>query len=89
MKGDFDKRTDDITIPCKATGTKPLTWTWKKNGVAFPSSTEWWRNADVSSDGTLTIESLKKDDDGVYQCFVKNAFGETYSRKVKVKVTGM
>ena len=84
LKGDLDKISDDFTIPCKATGTKPLTWTWKKDGVVFP----WYRNSEVFADGTLSVEYISQFDDGVYQCFVKNAFGETYSRKVKVKVTG-
>lgn len=40
-------------------------------------------------DGTLTGRYLDDTHSGIYQCIVKNSFGEDFSRKLKVRVTGL
>ena len=76
-------------LPCKASGTKPLTWTWivgteqkSKNltidGTVFK----------VKQDGTLVGRLLTPKHSNLYQCQVSNKQGLVFSRKIKVKVSG-
>ena len=85
---DKDKVYRPFTIPCNASGTPPLIWNWKKDGVDFPPPFYIPFKANKLPDGSLEFKILDRTDDGEYQCFVRNAYGETYSRKLKLKVTG-
>ena len=68
----LDDQTDanldqQVSLVCRAEGTLPLQWTWRKDGVplrqeggvAFTTS---------GSESTLIISSLVESDRGVYQC---------------------
>lgn len=76
---------DDVTskeglkLPCNATGDN-LKWKWKFNDN-FIDPTQ------ITSSGTLVKKSIDGAS-GTYQCFVENSLGATFSRKLKVKVTG-
>ena len=60
------------------------------NGVIY----SWFRNDDVIhqdhvlllSKGNLTIDSLSRGDDGIYQCMVWNAEGYDISETIQFKV---
>ena len=79
--GDVTRKTG-LTIPCGAKGSG-LEWEWKFND----DTTKAIYKIDTKT-GTLTKANVGRADDGTFQCFVKNAVGTMFSRKLKVKVTG-
>lgn len=73
-------------LPCTATGTKPLQYTWQLNGKDVEYNDGF--HFRLMKNGTLKGRYLEDSHDGKYQCFVKNNFGEAFSRKLQVRVTG-
>ena len=73
-------------MPCGASGNN-LQWTWKHNDTAISTSDTKFT---VDAYGTLYGNYLESAQSGHYQCFVRdNVTGiETFSRKIKVAVTG-
>ena len=74
-------------MPCGANGTN-LQWTWRHNDTTITFSKGG--KFTVDADGTLYGSYLESAQNGHYQCFVKDAVTgiETFSRKIKVAVTG-
>lgn len=83
-------RAGDVTshlgfrLPCAASGTGPLQYRWKLNGT----DVSYEGHYRLLPTGTLEGRDLDHSNDGTYQCFVKNDFGEDFSRKMWVKVSG-
>ena len=73
-------------MPCGASGNN-LQWTWKHNDTAISTSDTKFT---VDADGTLYGSNLESAQNGHYQCFVRDFVTgiETFSRKIKVAVTG-
>lgn len=86
---DFDQPGDILSgsgfnLPCKATGTSPLDYRWQHNG----EDVEYGVQYQLLNSGTLEGKLLSSNNNGEYQCFVKNDFGEDFSRKLKVVISG-
>ena len=79
-----------LVLPCQATGSN-LKWVWKHNEVAINENKFiFYDDWQLLSDGTLRARGLDISDSGTYQCFVQDTVTKvfTFSRKLKVKVTG-
>ena len=79
-----------MKLPCAALGNN-LKWTWFHNNTEITEEQILHGNQfKVSQDGTLTGSNLGSSQNGNYQCFVKDTVTnkETFSRKLKVAVTG-
>ena len=76
-----------MKLPCGASGNN-LQWTWRHNDTIITNSTGG--KFTVGADGTLYGSYLESAQSGHYQCFVRDAVTgiETFSRKIKVAVTG-
>ena len=80
------ERENALKLPCGASGNN-LQWTWRHNDTITISK---GGKFDVGPNGTLYGSYLESEQSGHYQCFVRdNVTGiETFSRKIKVAVTG-
>lgn len=65
-----------IVLSVTATGSAPLVFQWKKNGVAVPASVIGSKSA------TLFISQSKITDGGDYTCFVSNGVGSGFTSTV-------
>jgi uncharacterized delta-60 repeat protein len=65
-----------LTLSVSAGGLFPLSYVWKKNGVAIPGAT----------DATLQIKSATGDDAGSYILEVSNPYGQATSKALQVAV---
>ena len=76
-----------MKLPCGANGTN-LQWTWRHNDTTITISKGG--KFTVDADGTLYGSYLESAQNGHYQCFVRDTVTgiETFSRKIKVAVTG-
>ena len=84
---DLDQPGDVLSgfnLPCKATGTRPLEYKWQHNGQDI----EYGQHYRLLKSGTLEGTMLSSKNNGDYQCFVKNDFGEDFSKKLKFIVSG-
>ena len=71
----------NVTLRCRATGNKPLTYQWMRVSGSLP------RNAKTSTNGQkLTIRNIQYSDRGQYYCNVSNNEGSVSSMKVNVTV---
>ena len=63
-------------IVCRARGSPPITYTWKKNGLPITSLTP----ADNGKNGTYIIKSVRSSDVAQYTCIASNGktLGDTY-----------
>ena len=74
----------EATLICSlASGTKPVHFSWIKDGHEIPS--KLMTNQPTSS--TLVIPVVKSEDRGRYTCFVKSSFGED-SKSADLVVSG-
>ena len=74
----------EATLICSlASGTKPVHFSWNKDGHEVPS--KLITNQPTLS--TLVIPVVKSDDRGRYTCFVKSSFGED-SKSADLFVSG-
>ena len=78
-----------LVLPCGASGEN-LKWSWYHNDTEIPEGALKYGNKRLGGDGTLTGSSLGSSDSGTYQCFVQDTVSgvKTFSRKIKVAVTG-
>jgi len=75
-------------IVCKASGSLPLTFQWKKNGIPIEKVNIWKTITKIGDNGEmLHVKMPDPTADGNYQCFVNNEAGGTFSRKMPVKIT--
>jgi len=63
-------------VRVEATGTEPLTFQWRRNGVTVPGATN----------ATLTIANVGLGDGGEYSCLVANSAGEEASAPALVTI---
>jgi hypothetical protein len=63
------KRGDSVTFSVEATGTAPLSYQWRKNGMLISGATQ----------SSYTIAAITRDDFGVYACEVENVAGTASS----------
>ncbi|WP_424314217.1 immunoglobulin domain-containing protein, partial [Haloferula sp.] len=59
----------EVVFDVGVTGTEPLTYSWKKDGSPFGAA----------NSSSLDLGSVSEDDEGSYQLFVSNAYGEAES----------
>lgn len=73
-------------LPCDATGSNPLKWTWEHNGSTIVDNDFIY---DIQADGLLIGQRLEAVNSGNYQCFVEDTVTgkKTFSRKLQVAVT--
>ena len=57
-----------VSLTCRAEGTQPLQWTWRKDGSVLPQSQGGVAYTTSGAESTLTISSMRESDRGVYQC---------------------
>lgn len=67
---------DTITLRGGASGTRPLSYQWQKNGEDLPNETN----------PTLVLTGIQKSQSGKYRLVVKNAAGSTPSAEAQVTV---
>ncbi|GBM75398.1 Hemicentin-1 [Araneus ventricosus] len=83
-------RGDSLTLHCKGTGRPDPVVSWSKvngeNIVLIPLSTA--NQGTVFPNGTLHIENIAKEDEGMYQCNVSNGIGKSLIKTVLIKVIG-
>lgn len=72
------KHLADVTFTVRATGTKPLTYLWHRNGQTFPG----WDKP------SITLRSVTENDLGQYSVTVSNATGSVTSENVRLTLTG-
>ncbi len=66
-----------VTFGVTATGTGPLVYQWRKNGVDLAGATS----------ASLTIPALQKADEGGYSCAVSNIVGQVVSGMADLSVS--
>uniref|UniRef100_A0A8D0HE11 Sidekick cell adhesion molecule 2 n=1 Tax=Sphenodon punctatus TaxID=8508 RepID=A0A8D0HE11_SPHPU len=64
-----------VEIPCQAKGVPPPSMFWYKDAALV--EVEKLSRFQLLADGSLQISSLVPDDTGMFQCFARNAAGET------------
>ncbi len=68
---------ESVRFAVEASGTAPLTYQWRRNGVRIPGATA----------AQYTLPSVTAADDGArFAVVVRNAFGSTISRPVRLEV---
>ncbi|XP_055939190.1 cell adhesion molecule DSCAML1-like isoform X13 [Argiope bruennichi] len=75
---------DSLSLPCKGTGRPDPFISWSKiqgENIASLSTAN-----QVFPNGTLHIESIAKEDEGMYQCNVSNGVGKSLIKTVLIKV---
>uniref|UniRef100_A0A8C9R785 receptor protein-tyrosine kinase n=1 Tax=Scleropages formosus TaxID=113540 RepID=A0A8C9R785_SCLFO len=60
-----------LTLVCDALGSPRPTITWSKDGIHVQEGP----GITLMEDGRLTIERVKKDDEGLYECLASNGMG--------------
>lgn len=84
-----DVKKDTFELLCNTTGSTPIKFTWKYNDKPIVPG----RGITIITDSKKPNEQKIKykfvspEDDGKYQCLVSNAYGATFSRKMRLKVT--
>ena len=62
-----------VLLDCQASGTQPLEWTWRKDGLPFQQR-EGVAYATSGLQSTLSISMVTENDGGVYQCVVSQPY---------------
>lgn len=62
----------NVEIACTAIGIPPPAISWNKEGGNLP------QNAKVTDDGTLAMQTVQEQDNGVYQCVAENPAGKAW-----------
>ena len=69
-----------VTLYCEAVGGNNINYQWTKNGTIVQG---------YSNHGNLTIESVQRPDEGVYQCEAMNERGEVaLSEQAEIVIYG-
>ncbi|GFW14902.1 down syndrome cell adhesion molecule-like protein Dscam2 [Trichonephila clavipes] len=75
------RKGERATMECRALGDKPMSFSWKKNGVSLDPVTEL-RYSQLSEDtplggqSSLIIEKVEKKDSALFTCSAVNDYGE-------------
>ena len=64
------------TFSINAAGAAPLTYQWRRGGLAIPGATK----------SSLTLSSVKDSDEAEYDCVVTNVYGTVASNKVALSL---
>ena len=67
---------DSVTLSIEAEGIAPLQFNWLHEGIVV----------DGAEDSELALMQVTEADSGSYQCMVKNQFGQTLSKPLKLEV---
>ena len=75
-----------FSLPCKASGTRHSEYRWQHNGqdIDYNTAQQYRLLKSETLEGTMLSSKNNAD----YQCFVKNYFGEDFSKKLKIVVSG-
>ncbi|XP_028312721.1 uncharacterized protein LOC114469411 [Gouania willdenowi] len=65
-----------VSLPCRAVGVHPITYTWSRGGAQIKSS------INTSEDGTLNIPTVQHSDSGEYYCTAENRAGRQQRRTI-------
>ena len=72
----------DVTFSVTATGTKPLSYQWQKDGVNLSDG----GRISGATTATLTITGVTESDEGGYRCVVTNSAGTATSNTATLTV---
>ncbi|XP_077862504.1 opioid-binding protein/cell adhesion molecule homolog [Saccoglossus kowalevskii] len=76
------EQSSTITLYCEATGIPDIvTYTWRKANRDIKISGRY-----ILNDGSLTINNIVREDDGVYTCYASNGVGQPDSASATVTV---
>uniref|UniRef100_A0A096MB29 Ig-like domain-containing protein n=1 Tax=Poecilia formosa TaxID=48698 RepID=A0A096MB29_POEFO len=84
-------RDQPLMLDCQVQGERPITITWRKNGMPLPFSPR----VQVLENGTLLIQRFQKRREGIdadmgeYDCAAQNRYGLLVSRKAKVHLASL
>ena len=67
---------ESVTLSIEAEGTAPLQFNWLHDGMVVEGAEH----------PALGLIDVTKADSGTYQCLVKNRFGHTVSKSLKLEV---
>ncbi|GFS88042.1 titin [Nephila pilipes] len=82
---------DSLMMNCKGTGKPEPVIIWSKlhgenSGSVLSSGSSHFN---IFSNGSLYIENIAKEDEGMYKCNVSNGIGKSLFKTVVIKVIGM
>jgi glucose/arabinose dehydrogenase len=73
-----------VTFKVAADGDQPMSYQWKKNGVAIPGAT----SSNLGTSSSYTIAAVAQADEGSrYSCVITNSWGSVTSREAVLSVT--
>ena len=77
-----------ISFTVQASGTDPLNYQWQWRPVDEENGSEEWQSCDAEwcDDGTLTIPSVQKSNEGRYRCIINNCAGSQTSKPVQLSI---
>lgn len=75
---------DTVSLSIEGTGSMPLEYQWRRDGVALVDGAE----VSGSSTDSLVLTSLAADEAGVFDCVVTNGCGESTSAGAQVLLMG-
>ncbi|KAK0063263.1 neuroglian-like isoform X4, partial [Biomphalaria pfeifferi] len=77
------------TMSSIADGEPKPTYDWNRNEIVFNPFGNDDRIVQLSDAGTLFINMPEDKDEGIFQCFAKNDFGKSASKKINLKQAKM
>uniref|UniRef100_A0A2C9KWE9 Neuroglian n=1 Tax=Biomphalaria glabrata TaxID=6526 RepID=A0A2C9KWE9_BIOGL len=81
----YYKAGETVELPCKADGEPKPSYDWNRNEIVFNPSGNDDRIVQLPDAGTLVINMPEDKDEGIFQCFAKNDFGKSASKKVNLR----
>ncbi|CAG5127983.1 unnamed protein product, partial [Candidula unifasciata] len=88
LEPDFDvffKPGETVQLPCVAAGDPRPEYHWKRNEIEFNPSGNDARVVQLPNAGTLVINSPENKDEGIFQCFAKNPYGTSATKKINLR----
>ncbi|XP_047475797.1 Down syndrome cell adhesion molecule-like protein Dscam2 isoform X2 [Penaeus chinensis] len=81
---------EDLLLPCAANGSPTPTTTWRRAEGAVPRQyrpvTSLGENVRVSSNSSLMVQSIKRNQGGEFLCSASNDVGSDLSKSIRVTV---
>lgn len=74
-----------VIFKCTFEGDPPPRIKWIKDDIPIPLTNG--EKYEVSHDGSLRVKSVRRSDEGVYECFASNVAGSTHGY-ARLTVTG-